>query len=131
MELPFLAQSEHLSKSDIVTPFSGVFIRAPVVEQLLLAHSGKVDPVGQDGDAKARVEVLGVLPNRTKRAKGGPLDASTEVTGGEVNDIVAVRQGNVMGTSFHPELTDDIRIHVWWLEQVLRRLDAAGSAEGI
>ena len=25
--------------------------------------------------------------------------------------IVAVRQGSLMGTSFHPELTDDIRIH--------------------
>ncbi|MFB6097049.1 MAG: pyridoxal 5'-phosphate synthase glutaminase subunit PdxT [Haloferacaceae archaeon] len=26
-------------------------------------------------------------------------------------DPVAVRQGNVLGTSFHPELTDDVRIH--------------------
>lgn len=33
-------------------------------------------------------------------------------------DIVAVRQRNVFGTSFHPELTDDIRIHVWWLRHV-------------
>jgi 5'-phosphate synthase pdxT subunit len=26
-------------------------------------------------------------------------------------DVVAVRQGNVIGTAFHPELTDDYRLH--------------------
>lgn len=29
--------------------------------------------------------------------------------------VVAVRQGNLLGTSFHPELTDDRRIHEWFL----------------
>ncbi len=29
---------------------------------------------------------------------------------------VAVRQGKVIGTSFHPELTDDDRLHRWFLE---------------
>jgi pyridoxal 5'-phosphate synthase pdxT subunit len=29
--------------------------------------------------------------------------------------VVAVRQGNLLGTSFHPELTDDIRLHQWFL----------------
>ena len=28
---------------------------------------------------------------------------------------VAVRAGNVLGTSFHPELTDDARMHEWFL----------------
>ncbi len=30
-------------------------------------------------------------------------------------DIVAVREGNLLGTSFHPELTGDDRIHEWFL----------------
>ncbi|RYG26022.1 pyridoxal 5'-phosphate synthase glutaminase subunit PdxT [bacterium] len=30
--------------------------------------------------------------------------------------VVAVRQGNVLGTSFHPELTDDARMHEWFLK---------------
>lgn len=30
--------------------------------------------------------------------------------------VVAVRQGNVLGTSFHPELTDDTRLHEWFLK---------------
>ncbi len=29
--------------------------------------------------------------------------------------VVAVRQGNILGTSFHPELTDDTRLHRWFL----------------
>lgn len=29
--------------------------------------------------------------------------------------IVAVRQGNILGTSFHPELTADRRFHRWFL----------------
>lgn len=29
--------------------------------------------------------------------------------------IVAVRQGRRLGTSFHPELTDDTRLHEWFL----------------
>jgi pyridoxal 5'-phosphate synthase pdxT subunit len=29
--------------------------------------------------------------------------------------VVAVRQRNILGTSFHPELTDDIRLHQWFL----------------
>ncbi len=29
--------------------------------------------------------------------------------------VVAVRQGAVLGTSFHPELTDDVRLHEWFV----------------
>lgn len=31
---------------------------------------------------------------------------------------VAVRQGNILGVAFHPELTDDQRIHAWLVDQV-------------
>ncbi|HEY1655163.1 MAG TPA: pyridoxal 5'-phosphate synthase glutaminase subunit PdxT [Candidatus Tumulicola sp.] len=34
---------------------------------------------------------------------------------------VMVRQGNVLGTSFHPELTDDARVHAYFLEMIERR----------
>ncbi len=39
---------------------------------------------------------------------------------------VAVRQGTLLATSFHPELTDDHRLHRYFLEQVCR----AGSRIG-
>ncbi len=32
--------------------------------------------------------------------------------------IVAVRQGNVLATSFHPELTGDLRIHQYFVDMV-------------
>lgn len=145
VELPFLSASGSLSAADGAAPFPGVFIRAPIVEKLLLqgeegvdARRGEVKPVavevvpgvevatGGEGDpGRAKVEILAVLPERTRRVRGGPVAASTEVEGGDLNNIVAVRQGSIMGTSFHPELTDDIRIHVWWLEEVTKSLSAA------
>jgi pyridoxal 5'-phosphate synthase pdxT subunit len=30
--------------------------------------------------------------------------------------IVAARQGNLLTTSFHPELTDDLRVHQYFIE---------------
>lgn len=30
-------------------------------------------------------------------------------------EVVAVRKGSLLGTSFHPELTEDIRLHEWFL----------------
>ncbi len=49
---------------------------------------------------------------------------------GRVNDgtaagrIVAVRQGNLLATAFHPELTGDLRVHRYFVELVRRAVDA-------
>jgi 5'-phosphate synthase pdxT subunit len=32
--------------------------------------------------------------------------------------IVAVRQGNLLATAFHPELTGDLRVHRYFVEIV-------------
>jgi len=32
--------------------------------------------------------------------------------------IVAVRQGRQLATAFHPELTDDLRLHAYWLRLI-------------
>jgi 5'-phosphate synthase pdxT subunit len=72
-------------------------------------------------EAGAGVEVLG-------RVVGGRADGR----------IVAVRQGNLVATSFHPELTGDRRVHGLFVEIVRRRraqhagrapLGAAGTEE--
>jgi len=31
---------------------------------------------------------------------------------------VALRQGNIVALAFHPELTDDDRVHRWWLSEL-------------
>jgi pyridoxal 5'-phosphate synthase pdxT subunit len=37
---------------------------------------------------------------------------------------VMIRQGNVLGTSFHPELTGDPRVHAYFLAMVRKALEA-------
>jgi 5'-phosphate synthase pdxT subunit len=38
--------------------------------------------------------------------------------------IVAVRQGNLLATAFHPELTGDLRVHRYFVEMVRQAADA-------
>jgi pyridoxal 5'-phosphate synthase pdxT subunit len=50
---------------------------------------------------------------------GAGVDVLARVTGGEAaGRIVAVRQGHLMATSFHPEVGDDLRIHGLFLDLV-------------
>ena len=126
--LPFLWTN---CGSEDVKPFNGIFIRAPVVEKILPVLKGEqVDETAIDGTVIAPsrsperemserilrpVEVMATLPGRSRRLGDKVAAMGLE---DEAGDITAVRQGNVFGTSFHPELTEDARIHVWWLKQV-------------
>lgn len=68
------------------------------------------DTVAMDG---LETDVLGVFiraPIVTDVGEG------VEVLGKYQDQIVAVRQGARLGTSFHPELTDDLALHEWFLE---------------
>lgn len=76
-------------------PVHAVFIRAPWVEE-----------VGADVDVLATVE----LPEQAERGTG--LDGGAR--------IVAVQQGPVLATSFHPEVGDDLRLHQYFLDVVNR-----------
>ncbi|OKL61365.1 hypothetical protein UA08_03647 [Talaromyces atroroseus] len=125
LDLPFLEQAD--------SPFNGVFIRAPVVEKILphqigiqveenqreetvVAPSREVIDVAAQRATEDDVQILAKLPGRAARLiakEGVNIDAEKET-----GDIIAVKQGNVFGTSFHPELTNDPRIHLWWLRQV-------------
>ncbi|QKW05524.1 pyridoxal 5'-phosphate synthase glutaminase subunit PdxT [Streptomyces sp. NA04227] len=46
------------------------------------------------------------------------VGAATEVLAEHEGHIVAVRQGNALATSFHPELTGDHRIHALFVDMV-------------
>lgn len=41
---------------------------------------------------------------------------------------VLIRQGNIIGASFHPELTDDKRLHRWFLHEIVNSW-ASGSGK--
>lgn len=72
-------------------PVHAVFIRAPWVEQ-----------VGPD------VEVLATVPQ-------------TPDLGAAAGKIVAVRQGGLLATSFHPEMTGERRVHELFVRMVRER----------
>ncbi len=75
-------------------PLHAVFIRAPLIES-----------------AGEGVEVLAELPSN-----GPPTAASANA--GRRARIVAARQGRLLATAFHPELTDDLRFHRYFLRMV-------------
>jgi pyridoxal 5'-phosphate synthase pdxT subunit len=82
----------------------GVFIRAPWVEA--------VDE-GADG-----VEVLARVSDGAAHGGVGSVGAGSDYGGAVPGRIVAVRQGNLLATSFHPELTGDHRVHGVFAELV-------------
>ena len=75
--------------------FHAVFIRAPMIER-----------VGQGVEVLARLEPGPSPPGKLGAGKS------------EGDGVVAVRQGNLLATAFHPELTDDYRFHRYFLEIV-------------
>lgn len=130
LDLPFLGANED--------KFRAVFIRAPIVEHLLPSIPGaKADEAELPGtviapsqplaSGRQPVEVMAKLEGRgaavrMKEQEAGDEEALKRLDS-EAGDIVAVRQGNVFGTSFHPELTGDERLHVWWLKQVMEAME--------
>ena len=68
-----------------------VFIRAPSVSSILNGNKN------ESSNIKNQVQILSVLDS----------------------NIIAVKQGNNIAMSFHPELTDDTRLHEYYLNQIL------------
>ncbi|KAH9881109.1 hypothetical protein J1614_001603 [Plenodomus biglobosus] len=134
LNLPFLSSGKAGKKEE---PYRCVFIRAPVVEKIL-PHKQQGE---QDGE-KALDDTV-VAPSQTPGDELARLELNAEVevmaTLGadkipgaqeqEHDDIIAVRQGNVFGCSFHPELTDDARIHAWWLGEVVGAVERRRTFE--
>jgi 5'-phosphate synthase pdxT subunit len=52
-----------------------------------------------------------------------------EVLARHHDQIVFVRQGTVLGASFHPELTDDVRVHGYFLDLVNQSLTHVRSTD--
>lgn len=48
------------------------------------------------------------------------LGPEVQVLAREGNDPVLVRQGNVLAATFHPELSDDARVHRYFLDDVVQ-----------
>ena len=46
------------------------------------------------------------------------IGKGVEILAEHEGKIVAARQGNMLATAFHPELTDDLRMHAYFLDMV-------------
>lgn len=94
---------ELASKEGGPESFRGIFIRAPAVLE-----------VGPE------VEVLADYPIPSNKVlySSSAVEIQEEYAVPEKKVIVAIRQGNLLGTAFHPELTADTRWHSYFLKMV-------------
>lgn len=81
--------------------FRAVFIRAPAVLE-----------AGPD------VEILADYPVPMDKLTNliPSVEGKEDKSGADAKVIVALRQGNILGTAFHPELTSDTRWHSYFLK---------------
>ena len=90
----------------LVSDFPTIFIRAPVITNVLSDINGSENVDNEiihsknDYENKAPVQILHQLDNGL---------------------VVAVRQGTKLGTSFHPELSDDYRFHKWFIDEFITK----------
>lgn len=72
------------------------------------------------------IDALGSEPLRTVFIRapwvetvGPDVEVLATVTASDgLEHVVAVRQGNALATSFHPEVTDDVRVHRYFLDMM-------------
>jgi 5'-phosphate synthase pdxT subunit len=49
------------------------------------------------------------------------LGKGTEALGFHGEDVVIIRNGNILAMTFHPELTDDVRIHRYFIDTFIEK----------
>ena len=87
-----------------------VRVRRNAFGRQVASFEAEVDVKGVDGGP-----VAGAFIRAPWVADAGPeVEVLAEVDG----KVVAVRQGNLLATAFHPELTGEVRLHRWLVDLV-------------
>jgi pyridoxal 5'-phosphate synthase pdxT subunit len=90
-----------------------VRVRRNAFGRQLASFEAEVDVKGVDGGP-----VSGAFIRAPWVAEAAPeVEVLAEVDG----KVVAVRQGNLLATAFHPELTGEVRLHRWLVDLVAER----------
>mmetsp|Transcript_41775 Transcript_41775/g.130843 ORF Transcript_41775/g.130843 Transcript_41775/m.130843 type:complete len:241 (-) Transcript_41775:106-828(-) len=100
---------------------TGVFIRAPAI-----LEAGEGVQVMASLVAAPCAKAARQLANEERVTAVEPAAKKPKVVGEAREVIVAVRQGHILATAFHPELTEDLR----WLKYFLGMVRAGNSAQG-
>lgn len=97
--------------------FAGIemTVRRNAFGRQVASFEAPVSMAGIDGDP---LHVLFIRAPWVERVGRGVEVLGTVAEGPAAGRIVAVRQGNLLATSFHPELTDDRRLHGYFADLV-------------
>jgi 5'-phosphate synthase pdxT subunit len=92
-----------------------VRVRRNAFGRQVASFEAEVDVKGVDGGP-----VAGAFIRAPWVAEAGPeVEVLAEVEG----KVVAVRQGNLLATAFHPELSGEVRLHQWLVGLIAERSD--------
>jgi pyridoxal 5'-phosphate synthase pdxT subunit len=81
-------------------------------------------------EADVALEPLGVAPLRAVFIRAPRIEevgANADIIARLDGEPVAVSQGPHLGLTFHPEMTDDLRVHQLFLERVVRHLESSAA----
>lgn len=102
-EAPLIPTADGSSLTKRSDEFVGVFIRAPVVLSM------ERDPSREPVQVLARISEQALPPH----------EDGSSATEDDPRAVVALRQGHLMLTTFHPELTRDDRFHEYFVIEVV------------
>ncbi|KAJ9108111.1 hypothetical protein QFC19_002576 [Naganishia cerealis] len=88
-------------------PFPAIFIRAPAIHSFRKSAASK----------ESGIQALCTLPPDLA-ADAPPADSHLGPAEEDALRVVAVRNGKKMATSFHPELSQDLRIHEYFVRRL-------------
>ena len=97
-----------------------------------LAVAPPLERAGEERRHRPRLEILASLSHLPRGAKAsvgghdGEAEEGSAVVGSRPEHdsmIVALKQGRIMCTSFHPELTGDARLHEFFLRSCVLAMD--------
>ena len=108
----FLAREVEGPPQDLLRVLD-VRVRRNAFGRQVASFEAEVDVKGVDGGP-----VSGAFIRAPWVAEAGP---AVEVLGEIDGKVVAVRQGNLLATAFHPELTGEVRLHRWLVDLVAER----------
>jgi 5'-phosphate synthase pdxT subunit len=110
--LIFLAREVEGPPQDLLGVLD-VRVRRNAFGRQVASFEAEVDVKGIDGGP-----VSGAFIRAPWVAEAGPeVEVLAEIDG----KVVAVRQGDLLATAFHPELTGEVRLHRWLVELVAQR----------
>ena len=90
-----------------------VRVRRNAFGRQVASFEAEVDVKGVDGGS-----VAGAFIRAPWVADAGPeVEVLAELEG----KVVAVRQGNLLATAFHPELSGEVRLHRWLVDLIVER----------